>query len=52
MHGQYDPMAVMFQNNCSRHTIPPVGFVSMPKTCDVAPMVFSVFGDLHEFTMN
>ena len=47
-HAEYDVMADMVVKYCTRHSSPPMGFVSMPKTCEVVPLVFSVFGDLHD----
>ena len=45
---RYRPMGDLAEDYCSRHSSPPAGFVSMPRSCKVVPLVFSVFGDMHD----
>ena len=47
----YKKMGSMAQAYCSRYSTrstPPAGFVAMPRSCDIVPIVFSVFGDMHD----
>jgi hypothetical protein len=44
----YEKMGMLAQDYCSHHSTPPAGFVAMPTSCVVVPIVFSVFGDMHD----